>query len=731
MKYKSIFFSLLITTAFNLNAQVKDTLLTQEAPEVQIRAERPRMQLEMMEHVHGMTLTAGKKNEIITMANSGADLSSNNTRQIFGRVPGVSVWESEGSGIQVSIATRGLSPNRSWEFNTRQDGYDISPDVFGYPESYYTPPMEALEKIELIRGGSSLQYGPQFGGMLNYIIKNGQGKRKIFYEGRQTAGSYGLFSSYNAIGGTVGKISYYTYFQNRTGEGWRENSAFSSQTGYAGLTWTVNKKLDIGLAYTRMTYESQQPGGLTDKEFEEDARQSNRSRNWFSAPWNVAALTANLKLNENTKLSAKIFGIMANRSSIGYVRAVNIPDTFNVALNSYNPRQLDRDFYTNAGAEFRILHSYKLFNEISNFAAGARLYHCETDRRQLGKGTTGNDFSVELTDPRYGRSLEFGTTNYAVFAENIFKLTSKLTVTPGIRFESIRNTSSGYINTTDDGALKSESRERNVLLAGVGMEYALTTTTNWYANITQGFRPVTYSDLTPSATTDVIDQNLKDATGYNADFGYRGRLGSWFNFDVGLFYLYYNNRIGTLVVGGTNYRTNIGASTSKGLEAFAEMDFFKALKLRKEAGSLSLFVSSALVDARYTRWDNPAIAQDATKAIEGKRVEYAPRYTHRFGLTYRNSGFSLEARFNRIGKVYTDAANTEKASANAQSGVVKGYEVMDISVGYKLNENFSLLAGVNNVADARYATRRAGGYPGPGLLPSNGRTFFMTLGVNF
>ena len=731
MFIKSIISSLLCITAFNLSAQIADTLITHEAAEVQIQAARVRSQIERMEHVHGMALTAGKKNEIVNLTGSNADLSSNNTRQIFARVPGISIWESDGSGIQVNIASRGLSPNRSWEFNTRQDGYDISPDVFGYPESYYSPPMEALQRIELIRGGSSLQYGPQFGGMLNYILKNGEGDRKLFYEGRQTSGSYGLFTSFNAIGGTIGKVSYYSFFQNRTGEGWRDNSSYFSRTGYASLTWNVNKKLNIGFAYTRMTYESQQPGGLTDQQFEEDSRQSSRARNWFSAPWNVAALTANLEVTKNTKLSAKIFGVIAERNSVGYVRSIDIPDTFNVALNSYNPRQIDRDFYDNIGAEVRLLHAYKLLKNTSHLAVGVRIYHCETDRKQLGKGTAGDDYSVELTEPQFGRSLEFGTTNYAFFAENIFKLTSKLTITPGVRYENIRNTYSGYINTTDDGVLAGESRQRNVVLAGVGVEYSMTRSTNWYANITQGFRPVTYSDLTPSATTDVIDQNLKDATGYNSDMGYRGMIGSWLNFDLGVFYMYYNNRIGTLVVDGINYRTNIGASTSKGVEAFVEVDCFKAFKLRKEMGSLSFFVSSAIVDARYTRWDNPAIAQDANKAIEGKRVEYAPRYTHRYGLTYRNNRFSFETRFNQVGKVYADAANTEKASANGQSGIIRGYEVIDLSISYKISENFTVQVGVNNFTDARYATRRAGGYPGPGLMPANGRTAFFTLGLNF
>jgi hypothetical protein len=122
-------------------------------------------------NIQGTDIFAGKKNEVIKIGTSSADLSTNNSRQLFNKVPGLSIWENDGSGIQTGIATRGLSPNRSWEFNVRQNGTDISSEVFGYPEAYYAPPSEALEKIEIVRGAGSLQYGPQFGGMLNYVTK--------------------------------------------------------------------------------------------------------------------------------------------------------------------------------------------------------------------------------------------------------------------------------------------------------------------------------------------------------------------------------------------------------------------------------------------------------------------------------------------------------------------------------------------------------------------------------
>ena len=118
---------------------------------------------ERMPQIKDNILFSGKKNEVLKLENINGNLVTNNAREIFSRVPGVTVWENEGSGIQMNVGVRGLSPNRNWELNTRQNGYDISSDVFGYPEAYYNPPLEAVETIQLIRGGASLQFGPQFG----------------------------------------------------------------------------------------------------------------------------------------------------------------------------------------------------------------------------------------------------------------------------------------------------------------------------------------------------------------------------------------------------------------------------------------------------------------------------------------------------------------------------------------------------------------------------------------
>jgi Fe(3+) dicitrate transport protein len=728
----SVLFSSL-TAISQIDTLKKDSVLVQKLNELMVIEKQIIVRdVFYLNEIDGTRILSGKKNEIINLGALDADLSTNNARQVFGKVPGVTVWESDGSGIQVGIATRGLSPNRSWEFNVRQNGYDISSEAYGYPEAYYTPPMEALERIEVIRGASSLQYGTQFGGLLNYVVKKNQTNKIFSFETQQTLGSYGLYNAFNAISGKYKKFSYYGYFHHRGADGWRENSEYKTNTGYINFNFELTKKLNLSIEYTRMNYQSQQPGGLTDSMYNADARQSLRARNWFSTPWNSTALNLDYAINANSKLNVKIFSTIAQRNSVGFTKAINIADTFNTAIGSFNPRQVDRDNYNNLGAEIRYLQSYSLFKNTHSLAAGVRVYQGKTNRNQLGIGTTGDDIDFSISalssGKDYGRSLDFTTKNVAVFAENLFKIGKNLNVTPGVRYEMIQSNAKGYINTSATGNINENQADRNVILLGLGMEYKIKNT-NVYANFSQSFRPVTFSELTPSATTDVIDPNLKDAKGYNLDFGYRGYVKAFLTFDIGGFFVNYDNRIGTISQNGAAFRTNIGTSESKGIESFVELDPLRIFRSTSKIGNFKLFVNYAFVDAKYTQWNNPAIANDASKSIENKRVENAPRQILRYGMNYKYKQFSATFQVNQVDAIYTDAANTELPNALATIGKLDGYTVMDASFTYLFQGKFNLKGGVNNLTNEKYSTRRAGGYPGPGILPANARTFYVGIGV--
>jgi Fe(3+) dicitrate transport protein len=276
-----------------------------------------------------------------------------------------------------------------------------------------------------------------------------------------------------------------------------------------------------------------------------------------------------------------------------------------------------------------------------------------------------------------------------------------------------------------DGRIGSQSSTRQFVLVGLGSQFKVTAKTNLYANISQAYRPVLFSDFTPS-TTDSIDANLKDAQGYNIDFGYRGSIGNMLSFDVSVFMLNYADRIGNYAVNGKNFRTNIGTSLSKGIESYIEFTptaFISDFK----GGQLNLFATMAFINAEYTEWNNP----DLTKNQTGKKVENAPQQIHRFGINYRFRNLSTTFQYSTVGACYADALNTELPNAAATIGKIPSYQVADWSFSLLVWKHVNVNSGINNVFNTQYFTRRSGGYPGPGLLTADGKTFYVGLGVKF
>jgi Fe(3+) dicitrate transport protein len=734
---KNIFALLLLTFCFLSQAQENDLAYNDTIKRLAPVILTPKQQSpERMPEIKENVLFSGKKNEVLKLSNINGNFTTNNAREIFARIPGVTIWENEGSGIQINVGVRGLSPNRSWELNTRQNGYDISSDVFGYPEAYYNPPLEAVENIELVRGGSSLQFGPQFGGMLNYVLKR-ETKKKFSFETQNTVGSYGLISSYNAIGGTFKKFSYYVYNHSRSADGWRENSEYTVRNTHAFVEYRFTENTKLSAEYTNMDYQMQQAGGLTDEQFNANPRQSLRERNWFGTPWNVFSVNFDTKISGNFTSNTKLFGLIGKRNSVGFIGTPNNVD------NLAN-RRVDRDLYENYGIENRNIYKYKLGKINNNLAFGMRLYKANTQRLQDGRGTTGSDFDISI-DGRYVRDLNFTTENMAVFGENQFKVTEKFSVTPGVRYEYIQNSGDGRFGISISGtdlAFPDKTVSRSQPLFGIGLEYKFRTT-NIYANITQAFRPVLFSDFTPPAVTDVINPNLKDASGFNADVGFRGNYKNYLNFDFSLFYLSYNNRIGGVrqfvnndpTQGTFIYRTNLGETVNKGIEGFANLNITRLFEIEKPYGNLDFFASVSFIDSRYTDFRIFNASGTAPNVIitetnlSGNRVENAPRYIHNFGLSWSNNNISATAQYRMSGRIFTDANNTVTPSANGVTGILDDYRVFDLSTEYKFLKNYNIRGGINNLFDEEYATRRAGGYPGPGILPGEGRTFYISIGA--
>lgn len=701
--------------------------------------------LKRMKEVEGTAIFAGKKTEVIVMDNLTANLAANNARQIYSQVSGLNIYESNDAGLQLNVGGRGLDPNRTANFNTRQNGYDISADVLGYPESYYTPPAEALGEIQVVRGAASLQYGTQFGGLINFKFKEHISDKKIALLSRQSLGSYGLFTSFNRVSGTLGKFSYASFFNYKKGNGFRPNSGFESQNAFIDLHFNPGKNTFIDLEYTYLNYLAQQPGGLTDAQFYRDPNFSNRERNWFAVNWRLASLRMEQKIGKKAELSLNLFGLDASRKALGF-RTNRVSQTDDPTA----PRDLILGDFNNWGAEARFLNRYKIARQEAIFLVGTKYYQSNNFSVQ-GPGSNGADPDFALADeafPNYPNqsSFRFPNLNFAAFGEHIFHLGKKWTLTPGIRFEYIKTQSEGSYKRIDfdlagnpirdTSFLDNRDFDRQFVLLGLGVSYKPNNSLEAFANFSQNYRSVTFSDIRVVNPSFQIDPNISDESGFTLDAGLRGQFKGLLSYDLGVFGIQYNDRLGEVLKAETlqradgevvqtgkvvRFRGNIGTAFIYGMEGLIDWNLARTFAGRTTQWKLNAFINASLIKSQYIASEIPG--------VKGNQVEFIPLLNLKTGLSFGHKNFLGNLQYTYLSKQYTDASNAEQDLRDNQSGIrgaIPAYDIVDLSFSYKWKW-LKLETGLNNLLNRSYFTRRATGYPGPGIIPSQPRTWYVTL----
>ena len=222
------------------------------------------------------------------------------------------------------------------------------------------------------------------------------------------------------------------------------------------------------------------------------------------------------------------------------------------------------------------------------------------------------------------------------------------------------------------------------------------------------------------------DKNLKDAYGYNAELGFRGSRGL-LKWDVNAFYMLYNNRLGNIAqTDSANnliiYRTNIGDSHTKGIELFLQADFVLGKRTY-----LSLFTSTSYMDAKYK--DATIRSGSENINVDGNKVESVPEIISRNGVTFKYGRLSLSALYSYTAESFADALNAEKPNATAATGLVPAYSLVDLNISVRISEQLKIQLNANNIFDESYFAKRPQFYPGPGIWPSDGRTFSGTVSI--
>jgi len=716
-------------TSFSfLQAQIPaDTILERTLNEVTIQSYQFQInEVEQLQNIHETYITSGKKNEVIIIQDLPANLAEKTGRQIFAKIPGAFVYDMDGSGNQINISTRGLDPHRSWEYNVRQNGVMTNSDIYGYPASHYSPPMEAIQKIEIIRGAASLQYGSQFGGMINYVTKKGDPSRPFSFESINSIGSFGLLSSYNAIGGQKGKWSYYAYYQRRISNGYRDNARSDAQAQFIHLKYKFSSDISAKLELGRSQYLYRIPGPLTDAMFYDNPRQATRSRNYFNPDIYLPSLSLDWKISNTTKLSWTSSAVLGHRNSVQFIGFADAQDTIEASTLQYKPRQVDIDNFNSYSSEVRLQQEYKVGKVNNTLVAGLRYVNNNLHRRQQGKGTTGTDFDLTITNPEFGRNIYFKTQNVALFLENLVRINSKLELSAGVRLEHGMSKMSGTISYVPEERIPQNIPHRYPLL-GINGQYQLDEKNKIYGGWSQAYRPVVFSDVIPASILERNDPDLKDAFGHNMELGVKGTLIDRLTYDVNFFQILYKNRIGSLVLTDDNgqsyvWKTNIGDSKTNGLELYMEYNLAETINYK-----FSVFTATSFFDGYYLngKLRNGSENTDLTR----NRLETVPRWMSRNGLQAAYKKISAILQYSYVSDSFSDALNTTTPNINGARGIVPSYNIWDFNMSYRVNSNYTFRFGVNNFLDKNYFTKRPTGYPGQGVWSSDGRSIVASFGI--
>jgi Fe(3+) dicitrate transport protein len=701
--FKGIVLSLTCATAVLQAAENKPASSAEELNALHVTAESEADQNILdswLPAVAGAAIFSGKKTQVIDF-DKQPRIVGNNYRQALNQTPGLLL--SEESTPLVSIGYRGLNPNRAQFTQVLRDGLPIHADQFGYPEAYYTPPLDTVDRIEFLHGGASLQYGPQPGGSLNYITHPPRTDKEFSLRSQHVLGSDDLYSTFTSADGTVGNLGYYAYFNHRQSDGFRSaNSDYDLNNGSIKLLYTLNNGGNLIFAVDSYEETHGEPGGLSRDAFFAGNREATRLYDNLTIQRDSATLTYEMEPTPESFFTASMWWSDYSRYSErqrggGFGTLPTGPTALSNTIEDQEFQTLgfDARYRVNWGQE----HAH-------TFTSGVQLYHSDSPRKD-SRGATADADSGMLRN--YSEREVF----YApVFMENRFVF-GKFSITPGLRLESAWQDVEEIVNVDKTAAgtpLGTKIEDITVLLGGLGLEYELRPGTAIYGNISQGYRPAIFTEAVPTGGTMFVNNDLEEGKSLEYEIGYRSHPNDWFSLDASIFLLEFTDQIGSVAVPGGTSLENVGDSSHRGIDFSTSIDLLTLAQGSKGANSLEWFFNATLLDAEFTKGP-----------LDGKTPQYAPDFILRSGLTYSHGDkgkITLSSTW--VDEHFADSANTANYA-------VPAYNVWDLTAEFKVHANLRMLAGINNLFDEAYFTR----ITGAGIDPSNGRNFYAGISLEF
>ncbi|CAM4041951.1 TonB-dependent receptor family protein [Gillisia limnaea] len=696
----------------------------------------------------------GSKFEVENRTGSAYYLSSEelkehrytNINRVLGQVPGVNFYEEDGFGLRPNISLRGTSPERSSKITLMEDGVLIAPAPYSAPAAYYFPSVARMEAVEILKGSSQIQYGPNTtGGAINFISS----QIPTDFSGSLFA-NYGSFNTSNLhakAGNSHKNIGYLVEYQNYRSDGFKDldsggDTGFNKDDIVAKFRVNTNPDAKVGQALDLKFQYSDETSdetylGLTENDFNENPfrRYSGSQKDQMNADHLQLMATHTLSfsdyfritttgyLNEFSRNWYKLNDVVSAEGKVGISNLLdnpsNFPDAFAIVTGRINSganalilKNNNRE-YVSKGVQTKLDYHWTTGNVFHDIEVGLRYHYDEEDRFQWVDAYNINNGIMNLTTagtPGTDANRISNAKALATFAMYRIKF-NNWTFTPGIRYENITLAQEdfGKNDVTRSGTdLKTKENKVDIFIPGVGFNYKFDNRVSLFGGVHKGFSP-------PG-----------NSTGEDPEESINYELGSRFNV-AGLqgelvgFYNDYSNLLGSdlAATGGTGTleQFNAGEVEVKGIEFLLNYDL---LERRSSQFRLPLNISYTYTNTEFQ--NSFASGEGIWGEINaGDEMPYIPNHQFNVGIGLEHSKFSVNLNGRYMGEFRTmagsgDISNNERVDSNF---------IIDVAANYHLTSYLSFTGNVINALDNEYAVARVPS----GLRP--GHPFGAYLGLNF
>jgi Fe(3+) dicitrate transport protein len=601
-------------------------------------------------------------------------------------VPGVNVRGDEGGlGSIPNIGLRGLNPTRSTKVLLLEDGAPIQPSLFISNASYYSPPIDSISSIEVLKGASGLKYGPSnIGGVINYLSKTPAAGFKLTGK----VGNFGYRLAELEAGGKSdanGAIGGINLIQSES-NGY-QNNGFKMYDILlkGGLQIDQNQWLSLKYGHYDNNINTSYVG-LRPNQYAANSGINPAPNDQFITQRNSVDINHSLEINADSKINTLVYWSKLDRD---YWRQSIV--TRNPNGTVFKECNLGADCQAGRNREFqmlgldsRLVHGFKALGITNEMEFGIRLHTESQSNQVVTSQSLAHSGRLTLHEENKANSI-------ALYAQNRFLITPEFAIIPGIRVESYNQTRSNVMTNISGSAKNLET------VPQIGATWQLIPEVQIYSSIYKGFAP---AQLATAIDDKGVDQQLAPERSTNAEFGLRGRAGG-FSYDTAIFSMDFSNQIVNQSLASGVSKANGGQSLHQG----AELSLAYVI-----GGGWSINTNATYIPvARFVGTNS--LGRD------GKRIPYTPELTSNVGINYQKNGFNTLLSLNYISAQYADAANTIAQNAIGTVGEVPAFATVNWSVNYDINKEWKVFGVVNNLFDKRYIASRSpdGIFPGAPL----------------